>query len=225
MLSILSLLSSSPILNYDTSSATETAIQLDMLAPGNRTLKDEEAMETVGSFLLEFYDVIIIIAKQIPYNHSAQARLVELRATLERTNTAGKESRCTCYAGKETSIWTHLDYFENVLRHAWSEPGDYNANSLRECINLNAFVSRLYGTKLLTNCQWGIWSLSECLEKNPLTIAILNSRVLVAAQWMEHSSSALLKLMRDAVPTDTQRIALSGLFLDEKVFSMDRWNY
>lgn len=51
-------------------------------------------------------------------------------------------------------------------------------------------------------------------------------RIDAAAQYGIHSSSRLLKVMRDSSPSDGERRALkSVIFEGDAVFSMDRWGF
>jgi len=49
-------------------SAREAAEQIDKVKPSKRVLNDEES----ASFLLEFWEVVIATARQIPHDHQAQ---------------------------------------------------------------------------------------------------------------------------------------------------------
>jgi hypothetical protein len=57
---------------------------VDDLAPDKRALRDEETAECNESFLLEFWQSVLDIARQVPFNHSAQTRLVQLAVELQK---------------------------------------------------------------------------------------------------------------------------------------------
>lgn len=61
----------------------QAALQLNSLSPGQRPLQEGEEVEEPASFLLEFWETLISIARQIPFDHSSQDRLVELVAGFE----------------------------------------------------------------------------------------------------------------------------------------------
>lgn len=56
----------------------QVAHQLNSLTPGQRVLQDGEEAEDPISFLLEFWEIFVTIARQVPYDHPSQERLVEL---------------------------------------------------------------------------------------------------------------------------------------------------
>ena len=73
-----------------TASAASTATQIDALTPGKRQSGNEEVEES-SSFLLEFWEVFLGIAKQLPYDHPSQDRLVDLAKELTRLATPSSE--------------------------------------------------------------------------------------------------------------------------------------
>lgn len=56
----------------------KAAQRLHLLTPARRPREGGEPIESIESFLLEFWEVIINIAEQIPVDHPAQDSLVEL---------------------------------------------------------------------------------------------------------------------------------------------------
>jgi hypothetical protein len=74
-------------------SATETAASLDALTPLKRQLSEGEKAEQLESFLLEFWETYVVIARQVPHDHPSQERLVELAKELNRQPTASIEVR------------------------------------------------------------------------------------------------------------------------------------
>lgn len=56
----------------------QAAAQLNSLSPGQRVLQDGEEAEEPASFLLEFWETLVSIARQIPYDHPSQESLVKL---------------------------------------------------------------------------------------------------------------------------------------------------
>lgn len=75
-----------------TVSAASIAAQVDSLTPGKRQTSDEE-VEGTASFLLEFWEMFIGIAKQLPYNDPSQDRLMALTKELEVLTTPSSEVR------------------------------------------------------------------------------------------------------------------------------------
>jgi len=72
-------------------SAREAAGKLDSLTPSKRALNDGEEAEDSSSFLLEFWEVVIATARQVPHSHQAQERLVELMERLDGLSTPSSE--------------------------------------------------------------------------------------------------------------------------------------
>ena len=63
--------------------ALETANRLDTLTPARRKLKESEEAEEDESFLLEIWEIFVMIALQVPYDHPSQRRLIELTSELK----------------------------------------------------------------------------------------------------------------------------------------------
>lgn len=61
----------------------QVASRLNNLSPGLRVLQDGEKAEEPASFLLEFWETLVSVARQVPSDHPAQERLVELVVGLD----------------------------------------------------------------------------------------------------------------------------------------------
>ncbi|KAI1082082.1 hypothetical protein F5B20DRAFT_534318 [Whalleya microplaca] len=197
----------------------QVALYLDNLTPVKRQLNYLERTETFTSFLLEFWEVFLVLARQIPCDHPSQARLVQLVAELKSLSTMSAET------GR--GIWTDLVGLENSIQDSWKEPSsaEDTFEPFQEWINLNAFVSRLYGDGLIDFYYFAIWTMRDSLEiaSHPVE-DVFECYVTAAAQWIYHSSSTLLKDMRDREPRELELGPLrSSLFVGTKVISIDRW--
>ncbi|OCL09783.1 hypothetical protein AOQ84DRAFT_387930 [Glonium stellatum] len=199
-------------------SATETAACLDALTPTKRQLCEGEESEQPGSFLLEFWETFVVIVRQVPHDHPSQKRLVELVKELDRLAATSAES-----------VWAHLQRLDNVLADNWNVPSEQEDSfePFKEWVNLNSFVSRLYGAGLIKWYRFAIWTIRDSLENSQVPAAdLLESRVAAAAQWIENSASKLFKTLRDTEPSEGDRRAFkSPLFDEEKVLSLDRWAF
>ena len=96
-------------LNSDLS-ATETATRLDTLTPSKRSLAVGELREKSASFLLEFWEVFVEIAKQLPYDDPSQNRLVELLQQLNLLQTPDSTVSNLPYVNK------HFSYNNPILK-------------------------------------------------------------------------------------------------------------
>jgi hypothetical protein len=95
----------------------------------------------------------------------------------------------------------------------------------KEWVNLNSFVSRLYGTGLIKWYRFAIWTIRDSLENSKVPATDL-SRVTAAAQWFKNSGPTLFKTLRETEPSDADRRVLKSPFFDEeKVLSLDRWTF
>lgn len=63
-------------------SAAEAAAGINELTPMNREAKGEKAEEPI-SFLLEFWGTISKLARQIPHDHPAQDKMIEILKELQ----------------------------------------------------------------------------------------------------------------------------------------------
>lgn len=70
----------------------QAALQLNSLIPGQRPLQEGEEVEEPASFLLEFWETLVSIARQILFDHPSQDRLVELVAALSELSSETDEA-------------------------------------------------------------------------------------------------------------------------------------
>lgn len=89
----------------------DAAKRLDALAPSNRDVQEGEKAESHVSFLLEFWELFLKTARQVPHDHEAQGRLVELMTALKGLGTKNIES--------DRSMWTSLEGLENCIQESW----------------------------------------------------------------------------------------------------------
>lgn len=70
----------------------QAALQLNGLSPGQRPLQEREEAEEPASFLLEFWETLMSVARQVPFDHPSQDRLVELVAGLSELSSESDEA-------------------------------------------------------------------------------------------------------------------------------------
>lgn len=81
-----------PYLQPDsTASAADTAAQINALTPDKGEIPNGGKSEESASFLLEFWEVFISVAQQIPYDHPSQDRLLELAKSLAGLTTPAND--------------------------------------------------------------------------------------------------------------------------------------
>lgn len=73
-------------------SSGQVASQLTYLSPRQRVLQDGEEAEEPASFLLEFWETLVYIARQVPFDHPSQERLVELVVSLEKLSSESDQT-------------------------------------------------------------------------------------------------------------------------------------
>lgn len=155
----------------------------------------------------------------MPHDHPSQERLVELVKELDRQPMALTETT--------QLIWAHLQRLDNVLMDNWEAPSELEDSfePFKEWVNLNSFVSRLYGAGLIKWYYFAIWTIQGSLENSEVPlIDLLESRVAAAAQWFKNSGPTLFKTLRETEPSEADRETLkSPFFNEEKVLSLDRW--
>ncbi|KAH7035999.1 uncharacterized protein B0I36DRAFT_429984 [Microdochium trichocladiopsis] len=201
----------------------EAAKELGALAPANRVLQEAEEAESYVSFLLEFWELFLRIARQVPHDHPAQDRLVQLVAELKELPTSDVES--------DRVIWTSLEGLENCVQESWIAPSDKEDTfePLQEWVNLNSMVSRLYGAGLMDWYYFGIWTLRDSFETNDVSLSredILSSRVSAAAEWIKYSGSRLLHLCETGESSLSEHTSLaSAQFSGSSVLSPQRWAF
>lgn len=84
----------------------QVAAQLNSLSPGQRVLQDGEEAEEPASFLLEFWETLVSVARQVPFDHPSQQRLVELVVSLEEL--ASESDEAIVSLGHAPRAWSIL---------------------------------------------------------------------------------------------------------------------
>ncbi|KAG8165961.1 hypothetical protein KVR01_004513 [Diaporthe batatas] len=203
----------------------DIAQQLNSLTPGQRVLQDGENAEEPVSFLLEFWETLVCIARQIPYDHPSQERMVKLMASLDELSSQSTEAA----SNGSGSIWRYFNELSNVLDDTWNEPTEMEDSfePFQEWVNLNSFVARLFGDGLIDWDNYACWTLRDSLEAQDATTKDLReSRLAAATQWFTHAALALFKVMREKTATESNHMYLrSPVFSGDKVISLERWNF
>lgn len=68
-------------------SVADTAARVDTLSPPRNPLAMGEESYTCAGFLLELFEIVVDIARQLPYNDPSQQRLVQLLEELAALDT------------------------------------------------------------------------------------------------------------------------------------------
>ncbi|EEQ34009.1 conserved hypothetical protein [Microsporum canis CBS 113480] len=188
------------------------AKEIDSLTPKKRqgldASDDAKPKEDYESFLLEIWNSLIEVARQIPSDHASQDRLVELVKALRELPSTNTDRRERWYniagvyadlkAFKNTvRVWTDLPLLGPAMREAWIGPPSGNAHSSNDAqrwVNQNAFAARLLNLDQIFWSNFAVWSLRSALEEPPAANAESHRcNVEAAAQWMVYSGPYLLK--------------------------------
>jgi len=95
-------------------SAREAAEQMDKLTPSKRVLNDGEEAEESASFLLEFWEVVIATARQIPHDIQAQERFIDLVVGLHILPTLSSEVHHSLDLPYMLILTTFMGHWANV---------------------------------------------------------------------------------------------------------------
>ncbi|EFE39615.1 conserved hypothetical protein [Trichophyton verrucosum HKI 0517] len=207
------------------------AKEIDDLTPDKRQSNDGKPNEDHESFLLEIWDSMIEIAKQIPSDHASQDRLVELiKALTELPST-------------DIEVWgKNVDL---ASAHTVAGPSsDDKAPTPEEAerwINQNAFAARLLNLNQIDWSNFAVWSLRSALEEAPVTAAESHKcDIAAAAQWMLYSGQYLLEEAKgDAAreaeeeeaakteeqPNRGQPLAAGSLYKGKARLCPERWEF
>ncbi|KMQ45745.1 hypothetical protein HL42_3586 [Trichophyton rubrum] len=216
------------------------AKEIDDLTPDKRQSDGGKPKEDHESFLLEIWESIIEIAKQIPSDHASQDRLVELIKALTELPATEIE-----IWGSNVRMWADLPLLGPAMREAWIGPSsDDKAPSSEEAerwINQNAFAARLLNLNQVDWSNFAVWSLRSALEEAPATAAESHKcAVAAAAQWMLYSGQYLLEEAKgDAAreaeeeeaakteeqPNRGQPLAAGSLYKGKARLCPERWEF
>ncbi|KAJ8069136.1 hypothetical protein OCU04_002810 [Sclerotinia nivalis] len=204
-------------------SAETAAIALDDLNPMKRKESGEE-VEATESFLLETWGTFIESAKQIPSDHSSQAKFVVLIKALIHL----PPTPVTVWKS-ERKLWEDLPLIGVAFREAWIDPSsaEDSITPFQQWVNLNSFAAHLLNSTLVTWIHFPIWSLRSALEEESPVADVRDYRILAAAQWIEHSGSYLFEQISDKELSSDEKKSLSGgaLYSGRPGLCLERWKF
>ncbi|KAI5810444.1 hypothetical protein BZA77DRAFT_287883 [Pyronema omphalodes] len=213
----------------NTLSATEAAQKLDALFPNNRPDVDGEDKEEAGSFLAEFWEIIVMIAQQIPALHPAQDNLIGLLKALRELPTDLKVD----IWGSDCRVWqdlpligVHMVEAENYTSEE-DEPEKWK--------NFNAFCARLTRDGLCDMSLMGTHTLSSALEEEPDSRSraykaygeTFARQIPVAELWFSIAGKAMFERCRGDVDTEDLKDGCAGHLWENKPLglSIERWDF
>ncbi|MCJ1418860.1 hypothetical protein MMC32_005211 [Xylographa parallela] len=172
--------------------ATEAAQKLDALYPPKRT--EDGDMQLQKFFVINVWDVILHMIRQIPDEHPAQDNLLELVEALRDLPT----DIVVEIWSEKAKIWQDLPFLVDILETEYYKidqetlPDDGKDAARKEWHSINAFAARLTAEGLQDYRIFGLWALRVALEEQPepqapeyqLQGPILDCRVPVAATWI-----------------------------------------
>ncbi|KAI9763504.1 MAG: hypothetical protein M1840_000457 [Geoglossum simile] len=195
------------------------AIELKKLVPMNLS---SEGAET---FLEGFWELLIGIAKCVPYRHSGQILLVKIATNLNESGEAIE---------KKGSSWKGLPFLGRYLRDNWIDPtleaGDDETEhySLEEWLNLNSFSARLLGAGLAGWVNFAVWQLRHGLEEEMSPGPSTDSRVAAAGEWIIQSGQDLLRrcLLNSALnEAEARSYSAGALYAGNPGLCLERWGF
>ncbi|KAL1847246.1 hypothetical protein Daus18300_014010 [Diaporthe australafricana] len=179
-------------------SVTQAAQCLDAIAPDNRPDLPGEEREPALNWMLEVSDLIWKVAKQIPYDHEGQDKLVQLIQALQQLPITA-----TYYSSRsKVSMWrNHFEGWCDSERHSLLTPEKRKDPPKTKCdhyINANAFSARVGGAGMMKCCSYNFgYSAIETAFNGPINIYgshsgdILSCHVIAGAQWIVHATEWL----------------------------------
>ncbi|EAL91609.1 hypothetical protein KXW98_007937 [Aspergillus fumigatus] len=204
-----------------TTPPSEAAQSIHALTP--KAASTQEDSSDLEGFLWSTWGSIIKVAKQIPYNHPSQDRLVDLIHALTKL-----PPRTVSIWGSENCLWEDLPMLGPTLRESWNAAPTYTKASdqeITEWINLQAFTARLCKSDRSLSLL-GVWSLRSGLERE-LSDEELDGEVAAAAMWMVYGGENLFSQLTHEVPDqETERMMRPGpLFSGLGQLSPERWQF
>ncbi|KAI9934108.1 hypothetical protein AWENTII_000474 [Aspergillus wentii] len=211
------------------SSTTTPAIvaqRIDQLTPMKRNeLGTRKEMESPESFMWGIWSYFITLAKQIPYDHPSQDRLVAVVYALSEL-----PSTTVDIWESDVRIWTDLPILGPCMREAWNSPTSPNLNPSKEkateWINLNSFAARLLRHPAVSWTIFAVWGLFPALEI-PSEGPKLDCDVIAAAEWIIHSGDVLLKQINQdrGVRSYFEKVGAGSLYQREDTLNTGRWQF
>ncbi|CAD6444037.1 130b264a-afc1-4ca3-a792-fdc17b5eb047 [Sclerotinia trifoliorum] len=182
------------------------------------------ALDDLNPMKRKTWSTFIEIAKQIPSDHSSQAKFVDLIKALVRL-----PSIPVIVWKSERKLWEDLPLIVVAFREAWIEPStaEDTITPFQQWWNLNSFAARLLHSKLVTWIHFPIWSLRAALEEESPVADIRDYHILAAAQWIEHSGSYLFERIGDKELSSYEEKSLSGgaLYSGRSGLCLERWKF
>ncbi|KAI0385487.1 hypothetical protein F5Y04DRAFT_245942 [Hypomontagnella monticulosa] len=207
-----------------TTPASKVAIAISKLAPepsGDQKVLDD-------GFLFELWKSIIAVAEQIPYDHPALDKLVNVMKELILL----PDTEITVW---DSRLWTDLPVLGAVFREYLNGPKqstdqEEQAKIDQAWVRFHAFSAKLMGAGVVHYINQPIWMLREALEEemNPPKSSALDRDLITAAMYIEYSGPILVEALAanpDPELSDELRRMLKGgsLFQGGSGLRLDRW--
>ncbi|KAJ5345740.1 Protein of unknown function DUF3632 [Penicillium brevicompactum] len=200
-------------------SAAEAAAGINELTPMNREAKGEKAEEPI-SFLLEFWGTISKLARQIPHDHPAQDKMIEILKELQALPVVKVPisergfllfwSEMPCL----TEDWTEFDIGPSARDH----PSKFG-----KWINRQAFAARLLQAGLADLFHLPTCCFMDALEEEPSPRQeYFECQLRAAVQWIEYSRDILFHSL-DNLP-NFRTLRRGSLYVGKGGLSRERWD-
>ncbi|KAK1621716.1 hypothetical protein BDP81DRAFT_336109, partial [Colletotrichum phormii] len=198
------------ILNFAFDPKNSVSVEEAAVALESLFASDYEEHGTAGSFLWWFWDLMHVLARQIPYDQREQDQLAAVIKVLTcippKTVVLGEEWGDA--SESSVDVWQNLPMFANTLNETLSDgdlraPGDDTRKDRQ--VNLQAYAARIAGLGLVPLETNATWALVDALEgsvkpvhgapdevnSDPAAVEDITHKTRTAAAWVIHAGRLL----------------------------------
>ncbi|KAJ6785569.1 hypothetical protein PWT90_10664 [Aphanocladium album] len=185
-------------------------------------------------FLYTLWDVVLKSVGTIPATDHRLHNLIAVIEALKKKDTAEVE-----IWGEKTHVWKNLPMLGPALREAWNFKPDFEDKdekkdkvALQKWISLNSFAARIFGRKIQSSFNLGLWELRAGLEEKHPSEASRDLHLNTASEWLYHAGDELWRISNAAATLgqDEVDVTATGSLVEEssaaaKGPSRERWTF
>ncbi|CAI7668815.1 unnamed protein product [Penicillium manginii] len=170
--------------------------------------------------LWEIWIAFIVIVEQVPHNHVAQDKLVDVIKGLKALT-----GRKVELEGADLDVWKALPIFDSCIRDYYQQ----NAVSPEEAQkwrNVTSFVARCWKTGFFNASRQALYLLRATLEQPVKETSALEQVLPIASEWIVHSRAALHETVQSTDSgEEIQGQSAGTLYQGPNKLCMERWEF
>ncbi|KAJ5409043.1 hypothetical protein N7509_002926 [Penicillium cosmopolitanum] len=175
--------------------------------------------------LWEIWIAFIVIVEQVPHNHAAQDKLVDVINGLK--DLAGRKVELE---GADLDVWKALPIFDSCVRDYYqpnlNTEKSVSPETAQKWRNVTSFVARCWQTGFFNASPQALYLLRATLEQPVKDTSALEQILPIASEWIIHSRAALHESVQSGHgPEEIQGQSAGTLYQGPNKLCNERWGF